>query len=116
VRPGTELRFELATRESQGFQRFERPALFWTERVHARVRALAFEILHAFLNPRLRINQPFASITHLDDLPLTEVNSSQLTVKVDSSPATTRHHTGRDCRLLTVNCELTRIQHYKMIE
>jgi hypothetical protein len=30
-----------------------------------RLRALAFELLHTFLNPRVLIDKSFASITHI---------------------------------------------------
>src|SRR5579871_1507878 len=62
---GGELAIELRPREPQGLERAKRLRILHRGRMP--FRSLAFEFLHAFVNPRLCIDQTFTSITH-DDL------------------------------------------------
>src|SRR5262249_15840268 len=63
VRRRRELAFELCARKPQ---RFERPhSLRVAHLAQLRPRAIALELLHPFLDPRILINKSFAGITHI---------------------------------------------------
>src|SRR5207245_11809412 len=68
VTRGRELAFELLACELQRFDGLCPAQLLGISKRRAHLRPLALEILHSFLDSRFRINQTFASITHLDSL------------------------------------------------
>ena len=63
VRGRRELTLELGSREPQRLERAERFGIAHV--AHLRLGALALELFHAFLNSRIRVDESFASVTHM---------------------------------------------------